>query len=97
MLDKGSTRSLQSGADAALREVRANRNTTTGRAMVRQTDEGESAALQSMSLKLQQKTSKADLFALWDFIKKNKKICCASANNGEEGVSPNSDAPVKVF
>lgn len=51
---KGLTRSLQSGADAALREVRANRNTTAGRAMLRQRDEdeieeGESAALQRMS------------------------------------------------
>lgn len=69
---------MQSGADAAVREVKANRNTTTGRAMVRQTDEmeeGETAALQRMLLKLQQKASNADSFSLWA-IKLKKKLLC---------------------
>lgn len=60
-------------------------------------DEGETAALQSMPLKLQQKKKKSLTLIHFPSGVCNKKRWCASANLGEEWVSTCSDAPMKIF
>lgn len=72
---KGLTMSLQSGAVAAPKELRASRNTTAGRAIglwgKDEIGEGQTAALP----RLRQKTFNTDSFSFWG-SRPQKKLAC---------------------
>lgn len=91
---KGLTRSLQSGADAALREVRANRTTTAGRAMVRQRRMWDGSTGRGCHWSCSRKL--LTLIHCPSGVSDTKKVVEQVLITGRRGGSTYSDAPVKV-